>query len=217
MVAIGFIGFYILANALHQRFHKLAADDCNKKTAAALILIGDATHNLADGIILGSAFLIDPTVGIATAIGLAVHEIPQEIIEFGVLVRAGYTRSQAIVRNLISSSSIIVGTAITLLLADVAGEYLWIITGIAAGNLLFLAASELLPRIHGNLKNYGGIWNATLAIILGFVFMTLIIDWAHKQVPHDHEHGHDHALVHEHGDHEEEHSDHAEDDHGHDH
>ena len=184
IVGIGFIAFYILANFLHQHFHRVATEDCDRKTAASLLLIGDAVHNLADGVILGSAFLINPAVGVATAVGLALHEIPQEIVEFGVLVRAGYTRTQAIIRNLLSASSIIFGTLGTMLLAEVAGQYLWVVTGFAAGNLLFLAASELLPKIHGNLKNYGNIWNATLAIIIGFVMMTMIITWAHEQMPH---------------------------------
>lgn len=205
VVAIGFIAFYILANFLHQHFHGMAADDCDRKTAASLLLIGDSIHNFADGVILGSAFLINPAVGVATAVGLALHEIPQEIIEFGVLVRAGYTRTQAIARNLLSASSIIVGTALTIMLAELAEGYLWVITGLAAGNLLFLAASELLPRIHGNLKNYGNIWNATLAIIIGFTLMTAIITWAHEQMPHDNG-GH----TEHHDDHDEEYDEHDE-------
>lgn len=205
-VAFGFIIFYVLANFLHQRFHTLAAEDCDRKTAASLLLIGDAIHNLADGVILGTAFLIDPAVGIATTIGLALHEIPQEIIEFGVLVRAGYSRTEAILRNLLSASTIIFGTILTVLVADSAEEYLWIVTGVAAGNLLFLAASELLPRIHGNLKNYGSIWNATLAILIGFLLMTAIISWAHEQIPHDH--SHEHELEHTTDDHDHEDEDH---------
>lgn len=199
MVAVGFIGFYILANFLHQRFHNLADGQCERKTAASLLLTGDAVHNLADGVILGSAFLIDPAVGVATGVAIALHEIPQEIIEFGVLIRAGYSRTQAMTRNLLSASTVVVGTIGTILISDSVGQYLWVVTGLAAGNLLFVAASELLPRIHGNLKNYGNIWKATAAIVFGFIFMTLIISWAHEQAPHAHDHtnseshkGHDH-------------------------
>ena len=217
IVAVGFIGFYILANYLHQRFHALAVEDCDRKTAASLLLIGDAVHNLADGVILGTAFLIDPAVGVATAIGIAIHEIPQEIVEFGVLIRAGYSRMEAMSRNLLSASTVVIGTLGTILFAGHFGEYLWIVTGLAAGNLLFVSASELLPKIHGNLKNYGSIWNAAFAIIIGFVLMTLIIAWAHAQAPHDHGHGthNTHEEVHdesdEHDKHEHEDHDHEED------
>lgn len=186
-VAVGFIGFYVLAQVLHKRFHALGADDCDRKSAAVLLLIGDAFHNLADGIILGGAFLLDPAIGTATAIGLALHEIPQEIVEFGIFIRAGYTRMQAALRNLLSASSIVVGTGLTVLLAEQGSEWIWILTGIAAGNLLFLAASDLLPRIHGNLKNYGNIWNAALAIVVGFVFMSMVLEWTHANYGHVHD------------------------------
>jgi len=203
VVAIGFVTFYILANYLHKKFHHLEAEDCDRKGAATLLLIGDSIHNVADGVILGGAFLIDPTVGVATAIGLALHEIPQEIVEFGVLLRGGYSKTQAALYNLLSASSIIIGTILVLILAEHAEEYIWVITGIAAGNLLFLAASDLLPRIHGGLKEYGSIWNSTIAIILGFVFMTGILIWTHGHAGHSHDEHDGHA--HSEAEHEEHH------------
>lgn len=190
-VAFGFISFYVLANYLHTKYHHLEAEDCDRKGAAALLLIGDGIHNIADGVILGGAFLIDPTVGVATAIGLALHEIPQEIIEFGVLLRGGYTKKKAALYNLLSASSIIVGTLLIMVVAEHAAKYIWIITGIAAGNLLFLAASDLLPRIHGNLKNYGSIWHSTISITLGFIMMTSVLIWTHESFGHGHVEGHE--------------------------
>ena len=194
-VAFGFIAFYLLASLLHSYFHKRVDEaDCDKKSAANLILIGDAIHNLADGVILGGAFLVDPTVGIAVAIGLALHEIPQEIVEFGILMRAGYTRMQAVVRNLISASSIIVGTLAVILVAEHAEDYVWILTGVAAGNLLYLAASDLLPRIHQT-GNKAVVKN-TVAIALGFALMTTVITWTHEEFGHGHEHADEHVNEH---------------------
>jgi zinc and cadmium transporter len=196
-VAVGFIAFYILSVILHQRFHRSeeSEEECDKKGAATLLLIGDAIHNVADGVILGGAFLIDPAVGFATAIGLSLHEIPQEIVEFGVLVRAGYSKVKAAMLNLVSASSILLGTILILVVADHASEYIWIITGIAAGNLLYLAASDLLPRIHGTLKKYGSIWKSSFAIILGFAIMTVVLIWTHEQFGHGHVHddGYEHT------------------------
>ena len=216
-VGVGFLAFYVFAQFLHKKFHALGDVDCDRKTSAGLLLVGDAFHNLADGIILGGAFLIDPTVGVATAIGLALHEIPQEIVEFGVFIRAGYTRWQAAARNLLSASAVVVGTVLTLFVSGEGGEWVWVLTGIAAGALLFLAASDMLPRIHGNLKTYGNIWYATLAIAIGFVGMTLILDWAHSQYGHGHDHAaHNHAEHGYHDEHDEDHDEHHEDD-DHDH
>ena len=191
-VAIGFISFYILSSFLHKKYHCAEEEYCDRRGVAILLLIGDAIHNMADGVILGGAFLIDPTVGFATAIGLALHEIPQEIIEFGVLVRAGYTKTRAALLNLLSASSIMLGTLLIIVISEHAEEYIWLFTGVAAGNLLFLAASDLLPRIHGNLKEYGNIWKSATAIILGFVIMTNILIWTHKHFGHEHTHYEDH-------------------------
>lgn len=211
-VAFGFISFYVLAQVLHGYFHRLGEEDCDRKGAAMLLLVGDGIHNFADGIVLGGAFLIDPSVGIVTAVALALHEIPQEIVEFGVLLRAGYTKRQAALRNLLSASSIILGTFVVMLLAGFAEDWIWLATGIAAGNLLFLAASDLLPRIHGNLKNYGSIWHATTAIVLGFIAMTVVIQYAHSAMPH-HDHSQHTEEIHSADDDHENHEDHDDDSH----
>jgi len=194
VIALGFILFYILSYELHRYFHSRQEDDdlCRRKGAATMVLIGDAVHNFADGVILGVAFLINPVLGVAVAIGIALHEIPQEIVEFGILVRGGYSRLKAALLNLVSASTIIVGTALTLFLAEHMAEYVWVITGIAAGNLLYIAASELLPRVHGNLKSYGSFWTTLLALVLGFVIMSAIITYAHENFGHGHDHHDDH-------------------------
>lgn len=186
-VTIGFIAFYVLSAILHKKYHHLEEEDCDRKGAALLLLIGDAIHNIADGIILGGAFLINPAIGVATAIGLALHEIPQEIVEFGVLIRAGHSKTKAALLNLLSASSIILGTLLIIIIAEHAEEYIWLFTGIAAGNLLFLAASDLLPRIHGNLKEYGNIWKSAASIILGFIIMTSVLTWTHEKFGHENE------------------------------
>lgn len=218
VIAAGFILFYILSYELHRYFHSKAGDDkdCAHKGAANLVLIGDAIHNLADGVVLGAAFLIDPTLGFITAIGLALHEIPQEIVEFGVLIRGGYTKLEAAMRNLISASSIIVGTALTLWLAGAAEEYIWIITGLAAGNLLYIAATDLLPRVHGNLNNYRGFWMTLSALVIGFIMMTTVLFYTHEVFGHgshaDEDHSHD-EHDHHHDDEHEEHDHHEGEDH----
>ena len=185
VIGIGFIAFYILSSLLHKRFHNHEDEDCDKKGAAMLVLIGDAIHNLSDGFILGGAFLINPAAGVGVAIGLALHEVPQEIVEFGVLIRAGYSRTKAALLNLLSASTIIIGTLIILLIARQAEAYVWILSGFAAGNLLYLAAGDLLPRIHGDVKQYGSVWRSTLAIVIGFIIMTSVIALAHEQTHTD--------------------------------
>jgi zinc transporter ZupT len=70
------------------------------------------------------------------------------------------------------------------MLSEIAQNSVWILSGLAAGSLLFLAASELLPRIHGNLKHYGTIWHSAVSILLGFAVMSVIVHWSHETFGH---------------------------------
>ncbi len=187
VVALGFLSFYVLAYFIHERLHRISEEFCEKREAAILILIGDAVHNFADGIVIGGAFLVAPEVGFVTAIAIAIHEIPQEIVEFGVYMRAGYTRTEALLRNLLSASTVIVGTALTMLLAANFGEWVWVLSAVAAGNMLYIAAAELLPRLHGSLRVYGGFWNAFFALMIGFILMSATIYYAHEKIGHGHD------------------------------
>ena len=116
-IVAGFLSFYLLSYLLHTYHHHHDAHcdtgDCEDRAGASLLLVGDAVHNLADGIVIASAFLINPAVGIATTIGIALHEIPQEIVEYGVLLKAGYTKGKAALLNLISASTVVIGVVLT--------------------------------------------------------------------------------------------------------
>ena len=195
VIAVGFLAFYGLARVLHNHFHHLEAADCSKKSAAGLMLVGDGVHNISDGVVIGAAFMVDPAIGVATTLAVALHEVPQEIIEFGVLVRAGYSRVKAAAYNFLSALSVVLGVVAIYIVAEVANEYVWVLTGLAAGNLLYLAASDMLPRVHGGVEEYGGAVRSSLVIAFGFVIMALAISVSHGELGHEHgrSHGHEHS------------------------
>jgi zinc and cadmium transporter len=178
-VAAGFISFYLLSLVLHtyHHHHETDCDDdgCEDRAGASMLLTGDTIHNLADGIVIASAFLVSPAVGIATTVGIALHEIPQEIAEFGVLLRAGYTKTQATVWNLLSASSVIVGTIVTYAFASTLSGYLWVLTGLAAGNLLYIAASDLLPGVHEESRESNRSIEAFLATVIGMIAIVTLL------------------------------------------
>jgi len=201
-IAGGFLFFYVLAHML-RTYHHHHGDHCHDedtKSGASLILVGDAIHNFADGIVIGTAFLINPTVGVVTALGIALHEIPQEIAEFGVLLRAGYTKTQAALYNLLSASAVIVGTvaafSISLYLESIVG----ILVGVAAGNLLYIAASDILPTLNDEHAGTRTFWRSFLATLVGMVCMASLLVWSHASFGHDEVHdeerGHE-EMVHE--------------------
>ena len=124
-------------------------------------------------------FLINPAAGIAATIGIAFHEIPQEIAEFGVLLHAGYSKRKAALYNLASASSVIAGVVLTFLFIDKASGYVWILTGLAAGNLLYIAASDLLPELHHESRHNGSVLISFIALLVGLVGITLLLGWSH--------------------------------------
>ena len=178
-ILVGFLGFYLLSNILdtYHHHHFDHADLCGSNGAQKL-LVGDAIHNFSDGIIIATAFIVDPTIGIITTIGIALHEIPQEIAEFSVLMHSGYTLSKAALYNFLSATTIIVGTAITFIFSEFFGTYLFVLTGIAAGNLLYIATADLLPELQKNHKQH--FTQTFVATLFGVALIVLLTQITHN-------------------------------------
>ncbi len=190
-IVAGFLSFYVLAHFLRTYHHHHndadAHDTHNSKRSASMLLVGDAVHNIADGVVIASAFLIHPAVGIAVTIGIALHEIPQEIAEYGVLIHAGYTRKKALLYNFLTALSIFVGIAISVLFASF-GEYLWVLTGLAAGNLLYIVASDLIPELQET-THRDHFMKTFLSTLIGLIAITTLITYTHELFGHhDEEH-----------------------------
>jgi zinc and cadmium transporter len=183
-ILAGFLGFYLLSFVLdtfHHHHHN-DADMCATGGAKRL-LIGDGVHNFADGIVIASAFMIDPTVGVITTIGIALHEIPQEIAEFGVLIHAGCTRKRAALYNLLSASTVVLGTVATVLFAEFLTPYIFILTGIAAGNLLYIATADLIPELRDTHK--GHFSHTFIATLMGVIVIAGLITYVHELTGHE--------------------------------
>lgn len=177
-IVFGYLSFYLLSHLLETyHHHHFDHHDACMKNGARKLLIGDAVHNLADGIVIASAFMINPTLGVLTTLGIALHEIPQEIAEFGVLMQSGYTRKRALFLNFLSASSVLFGILITYFFAETFSESLFILTGIAAGNLLYIATADLIPELRHSHKDHFG--KTFLATILGVVAIALLITYTH--------------------------------------
>ncbi len=179
-IAFGFLSFYLLAHILrtYHHHHEDEHDECKHTRGATMLLWGDTVHNIADGVVITTAFLINPVVGIATTIGIALHEIPQEIAEYGVFIHAGYSRKKALMYNFFSASSIFLGVFGALLFSQL-GDYLWILTGIAAGNLLYIVASDMIPELNQT-THKSHFFQTYLSTIVGLVAIVTLLTWSHE-------------------------------------
>lgn len=154
-VFAGFCVFFVLEQFMHWHHCHRAETDC-RRPLTYLILIGDAPHNFLGGLAVAGTFLIDIRLGITTWLAAAAHEIPQELGDFGVLVHGGWSKGQALLFNVISASTFLLGGLISFALArqvDVT-----FLVPFAAGNFLYIGASDLVPEVN---KHYGLRTNVT--------------------------------------------------------
>lgn len=179
-IIIGFLGFYLLSHILetyHHHHHDNDEHDHCARSGARMLLMGDAIHNFADGIVIATAFMVNPVVGIAATLGIALHEIPQEIAEFGVLIQSGYTKKNALLLNALSASTSVVGVLLTYLFAQSLGTFSFILTGITAGNLLYIATADFIPELrHSHRDHFARTFVAT---VCGVIVIALLVSLSH--------------------------------------
>jgi zinc and cadmium transporter len=171
-VLVGFVLFFLIEKVLHWRHcHK---GKCKIHTFAYMNLVGDAVHNFIDGLIIAASFVVSVPLGITTTFAVALHEIPQEIGDFGVLVYGGFKVKTALLLNFL--------TAITAILGGIAGFYLAgavegavvFLLPFAAGGFIYIAASDLVPEIKKELDIKKSL-SAIGIFILGIAIMYLLM------------------------------------------
>ncbi len=164
-ILLGIVSFFILEKFLRWKHTHEVEEDCRNDIHSqikegsdqhknspshigSMLVISDGIHNLIDGIIIGTSYLISIEVGIATTIAIILHEIPQEISEFGVLIQSGFSKTKALYVNFLSAITAIVGTLIALFVGPSIDNFVPVFIGFAAGSFIYIAGSDLIPEIH---------------------------------------------------------------------
>jgi zinc and cadmium transporter len=130
---------------LHHHSHGHDAHEAGR--GGVPILIGDAFHNFADGVVIAGAFIVDIQLGIVATLAVMAHEIPHEVGDFMILLNAGFTRRRAFIFNMISGMSAVAGGVIGYFVLDTMGHLLPYALGIAAASFIYIALSDLLPEM----------------------------------------------------------------------
>lgn len=141
---IGFTSFFLLEQFLHRHHCRQASAAC-REPMTYLILLGDGLHNFLGGLAIAGAFLTDIRLGVTAWTAAVAHEIPQELGDFAVLVRGGWTRRRALLFNVLSASTFLLGGVLAWLLALEADVSF--LLPLAAGNFTYIAASDLVPEV----------------------------------------------------------------------
>lgn len=174
LIIAGIVIFFILEKFLHWHHHGEDETEQGIHPAGQLILFSDGIHNFIDGLIIGVSFLVSVPVGIATTIAVILHEIPQEIGDFGVLLHSGYTKSRALWLNFLSALCAVLGVLLSFALKG-AGEAftLWILP-IAAGGFIYVAVADLIPELHKTKEVRHSVLQI-VAVIIGVLAMVALL------------------------------------------
>lgn len=147
LIIAGILIFFIVEKFVHWHHH---GEDKEKHVhpVGKLILFTDGFHNFIDGAIIGASFLVSVPIGIATTIAVVLHEIPQEIGDFAVLLHAGYKKSKAILLNFISALASMVGLFAVFIFGNIFDGIATYVVPIAAGGFIYIAVADLIPELH---------------------------------------------------------------------
>ncbi|XP_054452369.1 zinc transporter ZIP6 [Anoplopoma fimbria] len=155
-------------------------------TLAWMVIMGDGLHNFSDGLAIGAAFTEGLSSGLSTSVAVFCHELPHELGDFAVLLKAGMTVRQAILYNVLSAMMAYLGVVIGILIGHYAENISMWIFALTAGLFMYVALVDMVPEmLHNDAGDHGfshcGFFLLQNAgILLGFFIMLLIAIFEHK-------------------------------------
>ena len=184
----GILGFFLLEKASLWRHshhhehdghhHEHGFDAHTAGQGGWMILIGDAIHNFSDGILIAAAFMADTKLGIITTLGIAAHEIPQEVGDFMILLNSGLSRTRALLYNLLSSLTGVLGGVLGYFLLGSLSTWMPIVLMLAAASFLYISIADLMPEMQRSRDTMSNVWQ------IGMVLLGLVIVAAAHRLAH---------------------------------
>jgi zinc and cadmium transporter len=168
----GFCLFFVLEHFIKWHHHH-ATRHPDIMPFSYLILVSDGLHNFIDGLIIAGSFLVNPAMGLVTSLAVALHEIPQEIGDFAVLIYGGIKKKRALFLNFASATLAILGGLVGFFLLRGMGEGTLLLLPFTAGGFIYISASDLIPQVKGT-KEFQKSVIYFLVFLTGIVIMALM-------------------------------------------
>ena len=185
-ILLGIFSFFLLEKVLHwHHSHSAHAIEnercasCNEslpdkpKPLGKMVIFSDALHNILDGALIASAFALSPNAGLAATLAVLLHEVPQEIADFGVLLHAGFSKLRAMLFNFLSALTAFLGAAMVIFAQEFTSKSMPLFSAFAAGSFLYIAMSDLIPELHKK-QRCSELALQILVISLGIFLMWLL-------------------------------------------
>ena len=184
----GILGFFTLEKLVLWRHchadscdgHALEVSTSDNSRSGIMILVGDTFHNAVDGVLIAAAFLTDVRLGIVTTIAITAHEIPQEVGNFLVLLNSGFSKTKALIWNLISSAATLVGGLTAYFAFEIVNGLIAPFLGLAAASMIYIAVADLIPSLHKRADLRATAEQVSLILLgVGTIFATDLIVHLH--------------------------------------
>ncbi len=143
-----------------------------------MIMIGDTFHNFVDGVLIAAAFLANVELGVVTALAIIAHEVPQEVGDFLILLHSGYTKTQALLFNMLSSAAMIAGGVLAYFGLQTTQQWIPSLLGLAVASMLYVSVADLIPGLHRRPEIQATVQQVIL-IALGVATIWLVGELAH--------------------------------------
>lgn len=144
----GILIFFVLEKIVQwHHHHGTKHEHAHLHSFGIMNLIGDGVHNFIDGMIIAGSFLVSTPLGIATTLAVILHEIPQEISDFGVLLHAGFSAQKALFFNFLTAITAFLGAGLVLLINNSVPGLEALLVSFTAGGFIYIAGSDLIPEL----------------------------------------------------------------------
>lgn len=173
-ILFGILMFFIIEKCIQWRHCHIQTSKKHPHPFAIMNLIGDGIHNLIDGLVIGASYLVNIPLGIATTLAVLLHEIPQEISDFGVLLHGGFTKVRAVLYNFFSAVLAIIGALFSVLLGAKFENYDVSLISLTIGGFIYIAASDLIPELHKENRISKSIMQV-FGLVLGILVMLSLL------------------------------------------
>jgi zinc and cadmium transporter len=146
-ILIGIFAFFVLEKIISWRHCHIPTSEEHPHPVGMMNLIGDGFHNLLDGMIIAGSYLVSLPLGVSTTIAVILHEIPQEIGDFGILVHAGYSIRKALMFNFLSALTAVAGAVLTLSIGLKTESVSTFLVPFTIGSFVYIATADLIPEL----------------------------------------------------------------------
>lgn len=170
LILSGIFIFFILEKFIRWRHCHIPTSESHIHPLVTMNIIGDGAHNFIDGMLIAASYIISIPLGMATTLAIILHEIPQELGNFGVFLHAGLSIKKALLYNFLSALTAFLGAFFSLIIATGDTQFALYLLPITAGGFIYIAGSDLMPEIQHETKSSVSLYQF-FAIIAGIFIM----------------------------------------------